>query len=250
MFHHLLLCKLEDAFFPLENWLASVVYMRESLTSVFIVIGWLIVTMILWLLALYNTGESTPEWLLRTQQVCFGTTETGLPDAKGWLMLTLAPLSFLLAILVSMGSDIKSGYLRLVKSLPGKSLILVLSVLLLAECAWATKQIRKGIELSKINYANIDSLSLPDNYPITNRPAPEIDLIDQHGKQITLDKLKGRTLILTFAFAHCKTICPAVVQTTQTSLENFSAEDTALLIMTLDPWRDTPKSLPSMAKKV
>jgi cytochrome oxidase Cu insertion factor (SCO1/SenC/PrrC family) len=50
---------------------------------------------------------------------------------------------------------------------------------------------------------------------------------------------------VTFAFGHCTTICPAVVhQARQTRLE--AGEDLAIVVLTLDPWRDTPSRLPAL----
>ena len=50
------------------------------------------VTAAWWALALWPAGDTTPEWVLRTREVCFGTTEDGLPNAGGWLLLIGQPL--------------------------------------------------------------------------------------------------------------------------------------------------------------
>ena len=44
-------------------------------------------------------------------------------------------------------------------------------------------------------------------------------------------------------------MCPAIIKSSQTALEAFSENKPELLIVTLDPWRDTPSSLPTLAKK-
>jgi cytochrome oxidase Cu insertion factor (SCO1/SenC/PrrC family) len=57
-------------------------------------------------------------------------------------------------------------------------------------------------------------------------------------------------VLVTFAFAHCTTICPVIVKQTldaQAMLRGSPAYP-AVLIVTLDPWRDTPSRLPALAE--
>ena len=56
-------------------------------------------------------------------------------------------------------------------------------------------------------------------------------------------------MLLTFAFAHCETICPTVVQTARAALDITAGVAPALWIVTLDPWRDTPGALPGLAAR-
>ncbi|MCH2535546.1 MAG: SCO family protein, partial [Bdellovibrionales bacterium] len=72
---------------------------------------------------------------------------------------------------------------------------------------------------------------------------------DQHGETLSLDKFKGQVKILTFAFAHCQTVCPLLVTKALQASKSFKNKTVPVLIITLDPWRDTPKSLPFLAKK-
>jgi cytochrome oxidase Cu insertion factor (SCO1/SenC/PrrC family) len=67
--------------------------------------------------------------------------------------------------------------------------------------------------------------------------------------QRSLADLRGRPVLVTFAFGHCETLCPLVVGqvlAAQASLAG-SAASPAVLIVTVDPWRDVPSRLPSMA---
>ena len=43
-----------------------------------------------WGFALFGVAGA-PEWVARARAVCFNITETGLPDAKGWLLLLGQP---------------------------------------------------------------------------------------------------------------------------------------------------------------
>jgi protein SCO1 len=84
-------------------------------------------------------------------------------------------------------------------------------------------------------------------------------LVDQHGDVLTLDRFHGRPVLLTFAYAHCATICPLLVRDAlaaqEASAERRAAASTAeawlvpaVVVVTLDPWRDTPARLPHIAR--
>jgi cytochrome oxidase Cu insertion factor (SCO1/SenC/PrrC family) len=46
-------------------------------------------------------------------------------------------------------------------------------------------------------------------------------------------------------FAHCQTLCPFIVAT----LKQGAPDDAEILLVTLDPWRDTPSSLGAIAAR-
>ncbi len=77
--------------------------------------------------------------------------------------------------------------------------------------------------------------------------APPLGLVDQHGEVLTLERFHGRAVLVTFAFAHCETICPLLVRDAQRARRRF-ARPPALVVVTLDPWRDVPSRLPSIAR--
>jgi len=64
-----------------------------------------------------------------------------------------------------------------------------------------------------------------------------------------MSQLRGQTVVLTFAFAHCQTICPRIVTQAVAAMKDLPEGDARLVIITLDPWRDTPSALPLLAKK-
>jgi cytochrome oxidase Cu insertion factor (SCO1/SenC/PrrC family) len=89
----------------------------------------------------------------------------------------------------------------------------------------------------------------PETYPRLDRAAPALALVGQHGDVVDIADLRGRPVLVTFAFAHCETICPVVVRHSldaQAALRG-TGDDVAVLVVTLDPWRDTPSRLPGMA---
>lgn len=205
--------------------------------------------MAIWGFAFYRVPAADADWLVRAQAVCFGTDASGLPDGYGWAVLTLAPLSFAAAIFVALGSELKKGIRSTFKSKVGSIIIALFGVVLIAEGSWVASQIRTGLSIRYADYGPDDSGALPDNYPQTNSPAPDFRLIDQNGEKISLVYFKDRVVIVAFAFAHCTTICPAIVQTVKNAADTFSQQPVSLLLITLDPWRDTPSSLPSLAKR-
>ena len=210
--------------------------------------AWLIVTMLLWLLAFYRAPDSTPQWLLRAQLVCFGTSESGLPDTYGWLILILAPLSFIASLAVVLGREFIEGINAVASKVPGALCIFILLSLLTWESVWATGQIKRGLEIAHADYSITSTKKFPSDYPRTDKPLPEFKLVNQNSKQVSPAALKGKLVFLTFAFAHCQTICPAIIQNSKAALAAFPDEEAELVIITLDPRRDTPSSLPTLAK--
>jgi len=54
--------------------------------------------------------------------------------------------------------------------------------------------------------------------------------------------------MLTFAFGHCRTVCPAVVHQARAARLELD-EEWVIVVLTLDPWRDTPGRLPSLVEQ-
>ena len=73
---------------------------------------WLLVTVMWWALAFVPVAEP-PTWLVDARSVCFGSTENGLPDTYGWIVLVLGPASMLAGILGAWGRDIREDLVAL-----------------------------------------------------------------------------------------------------------------------------------------
>jgi protein SCO1/2 len=94
---------------------------------------------------------------------------------------------------------------------------------------------------------------LPDTYPRLDRAAPALGLVDQRGARLEAEHLRGRPALVTFAFAHCEAVCPAVVRQVVAAQQRLRSESGAagvprVVVVTLDPWRDTPSRLPALAE--
>lgn len=229
-----------------ENQTAEQAY---HLTALALFAAWLLTTMLLWWFALYQTAASTPEWLLRARAVCFGTTESGLPDTYGWTVLTLAPLSFLAALIAALYGELRAGLARVAKGAAGKVALLATLLLVSYQVAWAAQRIQNGLDVAFASFAPDDEGRLPANYPRLDRPAPEFSLLNHRGEDVSLASVSGQPVILTFAFAHCRTVCPALVASAKRAMAELPPGSARLLVITLDPWRDTPGSLPALSEK-
>jgi cytochrome oxidase Cu insertion factor (SCO1/SenC/PrrC family) len=80
-----------------------------------------------------------------------------------------------------------------------------------------------------------------------DREAPFVVMLDQHGQRFSLADVRRQPVVVTFAFAHCTTVCPAIVSDLRAARRGTGRADIPLLVITLDPWRDTPERLPALA---
>lgn len=97
------------------------------------------------------------------------------------------------------------------------------------------------------------SVTLPnvagaDAVPAKN--APPIELTDQHGKQVDLAKLKGRSVLVAFLYTHCTDLCPIVAGKVHTAYAHLKkAERPLFLAVSVDPGHDTPASAAAFNKR-
>ncbi|MBI4303273.1 MAG: SCO family protein [Chloroflexi bacterium] len=77
-------------------------------------------------------------------------------------------------------------------------------------------------------------------------PAPPFELTDQSGQKVSLSQLRGKTVILTFAYTYCPTVCPLLIYKSQEAvsrLDDSARSKIALVVATVDPQRDTVERL-------
>ncbi|MBK9549954.1 MAG: SCO family protein [Gemmatimonadetes bacterium] len=65
--------------------------------------------------------------------------------------------------------------------------------------------------------------------------------------RVTVAAASGGPALLTFAFGHCTTICETIVHDVRAARAAAGKAEVPLPVITLDPWRDTPSQLPSLA---
>lgn len=217
----------------------------------------LAVSAVWWSFALFAV-PGAPDWLERARAVCFNITEDGLPDAKGWLLLVGQPPTMLLALYAGWSNQVRDTLRHFARSSGGQSLLAGTGIAVAAFLAIAAAR-AASVRLPPPTLAaglgtNAAEL-LPDTYPRLDRPWPALrGLVDQHGAAFTLESLGGRRAFATFAFGHCATICPVVVRNSlearrSAQTQRASGADMAVVVFTLDPWRDTPSRLSALADR-
>jgi cytochrome oxidase Cu insertion factor (SCO1/SenC/PrrC family) len=215
-----------------ERWALAAMGVIGAIT-----VGW-------WALAFWPTPDNSPDWLLRARNVCFGSTQTGLPNAGGWVLLIGQPAGMLGVLVVAWWSEVRGGLLKLAGSNRGRA------VLALVGLSAATGLIAAGVRVAEARQLaswSPDDLALPVTYPRLDREAPTLALLDQDGSRVSLEAFVGRPVLVTFGFGHCETVCPLVIHNARMVQEELGAVSRpVLLVITLDPWRDTPSRLPHL----
>jgi len=177
--------------------------------------------------------------------VCFNITESGLPDAGGWLLLVGQPAGMIGVLLVGWGREVGDSVRHLATSLAGRVVLAGTCLAVVAGLALA------GLRIAE---ARIPAVTLTGGPALAeqarvDRPWPSLpELVDQTGAPFTLTVLAGRPAMITFAFGHCETVCPAVVHQARAARETM-ARDVSIVVFTLDPWRDTPARLGPMLRQ-
>lgn len=210
-----------------------------------------------WGFALFAV-PGVPDWLDRARAVCFNITESGLPDAKGWLLLIGQPPAMLLALYAGWSRQVRDTCRHFARSPAGRRLAVAAGLTIAAFLAMAAAQVaslRLPPPALAAGFGATGDQLLPETYPRLDRPWPGTEgLVDQHGAAFALESLEGRPAFVAFAFGHCATICPVVVRNSLEARRSVDAHrqneaETAVVVFTLDPWRDTPSRLPVLAER-
>jgi protein SCO1/2 len=214
---------------------------RRELAAVGALAAIVAITAAWWALALWPLPDSTPDWLQRTRLVCFGSTRDTLPAPAGWSLLIGEPLAMLAALAIIAGPALRDGLRALARTLPGRTVLSAGTLAVLAGLAAAGARVASASQAEPFDITAAEAARL-------DRAAPLLALTDQHGDTVTLDRFRGRAVVVAFAYAHCATVCPVVVHEMADVQQRLGAGAPALLVLTLDPWRDTPARLPAMAR--
>lgn len=208
----------------------------------------LLVTVGWWALALWPTAGPSPEWLSRAREVCFNAGPDGMPDVSGWILLIGQPLGMLGFLMLIWRRELGGGLAWLARR-PMGQVTLAASVLVVVGGLLGS-----GVRVASAAAARAPSALPPgmpaEDHPRMDRPAPALGLVNQRGEDVELADLEGRPALVTFAFGHCGDICPMVVENARTARDEAWGPDGAtLVVVTLDPWRDTPDRLPDLAER-
>ncbi len=82
--------------------------------------------------------------------------------------------------------------------------------------------------------------------------APPFALVDDDGRPVTLDSYRGEAVLLFFGYTHCPDVCPltlARLSRVVGEMPERKREGVRILLVTLDPERDTPAVLRDYARR-
>jgi protein SCO1/2 len=81
-----------------------------------------------------------------------------------------------------------------------------------------------------------------------DRPAigGSFSLVDQNGRTVTSDSLKGKPTLIYFGYTYCPDVCPTSLLLMENAIDQLgpdAAKKVNLVFITIDPERDTPQLL-------
>ena len=205
------------------------------LLIVLITAGW-------WALALWPVGELEPDWLARTRAACFGSVPGGLPDGGGWILLIGEPIGMLGVLLGVWGRDLRRDLRRLGVLRRWRIAGAGLAALVLTGLGATGFRVARATSPGPAQRT-----AIPGTASRPNQDASMIVLTDQLGGRTPLAGLNRERVLVTFAFGHCGTVCPTLVHDLLAARARGRHLTLPLVIVTLDPWRDTPERLPALA---
>jgi protein SCO1/2 len=80
----------------------------------------------------------------------------------------------------------------------------------------------------------------------------ELQLIDQNGDIQALDLYRGHPVLITMFYGSCPNVCPLIfegLRATEDALPDAARNDVRVLMVSMDPERDTPATLSNLARK-
>lgn len=205
------------------------------------------VTAAWWALALWPLTTSVPDWVARTREACFGAAPGGLPDAGGWILLLGEPIGMLGVLVTVWGEALREGLRDAVARRAGR---LVLAGTVVAGTAGLGAAARLVAEVRGEPFSVRLPGDLSDEVAAgrVDDPVPALRLVDQHGDSVALDRFRGRPVVVTFGYGHCETVCPLTVRAASDAVRRLADQGAVLVVVTLDPWRDTQERLPYLAR--
>jgi cytochrome oxidase Cu insertion factor (SCO1/SenC/PrrC family) len=199
----------------------------------------LVITGSWWALALWPMPPAAPVWLARARLVCFGDAGDGLPDAGGWVLLVGEPLGMAAILLTVWGDAVREALGALSRRWAGRLLLGATGAGLLLGMRWAAQ---------RVSDARGEPFDATAAAPVRLDAAPPpLQLLDQTGNTIRLEQYAGRPVVVAFVYGHCETVCPVIVHDLIAATARLGAQAPEVLFVTLDPWRDTPTRLATIA---
>jgi protein SCO1 len=81
-------------------------------------------------------------------------------------------------------------------------------------------------------------------------PVPNTQLVDETGRSLTLDSMKGSVTVYNFIFTSCTGVCPIMTNNMRAVTPKIDRDEPVRFVsISVDPARDTPAVLSAYAKK-
>ncbi|MCC7196090.1 MAG: SCO family protein [Gemmatimonadaceae bacterium] len=214
-----------------------------------------------WMLALWPTSSAAPEWVERTRLACFGAAPGGLPNSGGWLVMIGQPLGMIIVLVAAWGGDLRAGVARMTRHVSGQMAVGAVLAGIVAGVAGVAVRVSNA-DARPFIASTTEQLAAA--LTRVNDTVPTMRLADQHGNVLDLAAFRGKPVLVSFAFAHCETVCPLLVMDMLDAQKRIRAEAARVspdateaeldavtpevVVVTIDPFRDTPSRLPTIAK--
>jgi protein SCO1/2 len=78
--------------------------------------------------------------------------------------------------------------------------------------------------------------------------APQFSLTDEYGKPVSMAQYRGRPVVVSYLYTHCKETCPIQAQMIRGALDDLG-HDIPALAVSVDPFADTPASARAFNRK-
>jgi protein SCO1/2 len=79
--------------------------------------------------------------------------------------------------------------------------------------------------------------------------APAFSLRDQDGRPVSMAEFRGRPVIATFLYSHCKDTCPAEARLINQAVNELGSPPATVVAFTVDPANDTRASVHAFLRK-
>jgi protein SCO1/2 len=79
--------------------------------------------------------------------------------------------------------------------------------------------------------------------------APDFTLENQQGDEVSMRALRGKPVIVTFLYTHCRDTCPAQAQVVKGALADLGGDAVPALAVAVDPPNDTAESAKAFLAK-
>jgi len=132
----------------------------------------------------------------------------------------------------------------LIKILP------VLALLMLQGCGDSSHDMHGGNSSGSDAHSGHASMDKPYYVSSVGTDATDFTLTNQEGSKVTLSELKGSVVVLAFVYTSCQEACPVFEKRYKMLQElyfNRFGKDLNLLLVTIDPARDTVEALKKRA---